>query len=97
MIVIIGCACEADARRMMDVLPQRFTRFRLTMHPEKTALMACKRPPSRTQSAGGTGTCRLARIDPLLGQNTPGIRGHHAEDSRETPAAVYARALDMVS
>ena len=39
MIVIIGCEREADARRMMDVLPKRFTRFRLTMHPEKTALM----------------------------------------------------------
>ena len=40
----------------MDVLPKRFTRFRLTIHPEKTALIAFKRPPSRDQSAGGTGT-----------------------------------------
>ena len=53
---IIGCECEAEARRIRDVLPKRFTRFRLTIHPEKTALMACKRPPSRHQSAGGTGT-----------------------------------------
>src|SRR5262249_20669791 len=34
---IIGCECEADARRIMEVLPKRFTRFRLTIHPEKTA------------------------------------------------------------
>ena len=54
---IIGCACEADARRILDVLPKRFTRFRRTMHPEKTVLMAFKRPPSRNQSVGGTGTC----------------------------------------
>jgi hypothetical protein len=40
----------------MDVLPKRFTRFRLTIHPEKTALIAFKRPPSRNRSAGGTGT-----------------------------------------
>ncbi len=53
---IIGCAHEADAHRILDVLPKRFTRFRLTMHPEKTALIAFKRPPSRDQSAGGTGT-----------------------------------------
>jgi RNA-directed DNA polymerase len=53
---IIGCECEADARQIMDVLPKRFTRFRLTIHPEKTALIAFKRPPSRNQSAGGTGT-----------------------------------------
>ncbi len=53
---IIGCALEADARRVREVLPKRFARFRLTMHPEKTVLIAFKRPPSRDQSAGGTGT-----------------------------------------
>jgi RNA-directed DNA polymerase len=53
---IIGCEREADAHRVMEVLPKRFTRFRLTIHPEKTALIAFKRPPSRDQSAGGTGT-----------------------------------------
>jgi group II intron reverse transcriptase/maturase len=56
---IIGCEREADARRMMDVLPKRLTRFRLTMQPEKTALMAFQRPPSRDRSAGGTGTFDL--------------------------------------
>jgi hypothetical protein len=53
---IIGCALEADARRGMDVWPKRFARFRLTMHPEKTAFMAFKRPPSREPSARGTGS-----------------------------------------
>jgi RNA-directed DNA polymerase len=53
---IIGCEREADARRIMDVLPKRFTRFRLTIHPEKTALIVFKRPPGRDRSAGGTGT-----------------------------------------
>ena len=53
---IIGCALEADARRVREVLPKRFARFRLTMHPEKTVLIAFKRPPSRDPSAGGTGT-----------------------------------------
>jgi group II intron reverse transcriptase/maturase len=53
---IIGCEREADARRIMAVRPKRFTRFRLTMHPEKTALIVFKRPPGRNRSAGGTGT-----------------------------------------
>ena len=53
---IIGCEREADARRIMAVLPKRFTRFRLTIHPEKTALIGFKRPPGRDRSAGGTGT-----------------------------------------
>jgi RNA-directed DNA polymerase len=56
---LIGKARAADARRMMDVLPKRFTRFCRTIHPEKTARMAFQRPPSRHQSAGGTGPCAL--------------------------------------
>ena len=47
---------EADARRVMEVLPKRFNRFRLTMHPDKTVLMAFKKPPRREQSAGGKGS-----------------------------------------
>ena len=53
---IIGCELEADARRVMAVLPKRFNRFSLTIHPEKTALIAFKKPPSREPSARGTGT-----------------------------------------
>src|SRR5919109_3925849 len=53
---IIGCALEADARRVMEVLPKRFARFCLTIHPEKTALIAFQRPPSREPSARGTGS-----------------------------------------
>ena len=40
----------------MAVLPKRFIRFRRAIHPEKTALIVFKRPASRDQSAGGTGT-----------------------------------------
>ena len=70
--VLIGCACEAAARRMRAVLPKRFTRFRLTMHPEKTALMACKRPPSRHPSAGGTGTCAWLGLTHSWGKTRQG-------------------------
>jgi len=40
----------------MDVLPKRFHRFGLTIHPEKTVLLAFQRPPSRAPSARGKGT-----------------------------------------
>ena len=56
---IIGCELEADARRVMEVWPKRFARFRLTMHPEKTALIAFKMPPSREPSVGGQGSFDL--------------------------------------
>jgi len=53
---IIGCELEADACRVMAVLPKRFNRFSLTIHPEKTAWIAFKRPPSREASAGRPGS-----------------------------------------
>ena len=43
---IIGCELEADACWVMAVLPKRFNRFSLTIHPEKTALIAFKRSSS---------------------------------------------------
>jgi group II intron reverse transcriptase/maturase len=53
---IIGFELEEDARRVMDVLPKRFNRFALTIHPEKTVLVEFKPPPVRDQSAEGKGT-----------------------------------------
>jgi RNA-directed DNA polymerase len=36
---VIGVAREDDARRIMDVLPQRMSKYGLTVHPEKTRLI----------------------------------------------------------
>jgi len=94
---IIGCELEADARRVMAVFPKRFHRFKLTIHPEKTALIAFKKPPRRVHSARGHGERRLSWLYPLLGQDTPWILGPQAQNGRETPAPVYASDLDMVS
>ncbi|MCB9765617.1 MAG: group II intron reverse transcriptase/maturase [Alphaproteobacteria bacterium] len=38
---------EADARRVMEVLPKRFGRFGLTLHPEKTRLVPFRCPAIR--------------------------------------------------
>ena len=54
---VIGCEWEADARRIMDVLPKRFARFGLSIHPTKTALIAFKKPTPRKATADGNGTC----------------------------------------
>jgi group II intron reverse transcriptase/maturase len=35
---------EHDARRVMDVLPKRFAKYGLTLHPEKTKLIDFRRP-----------------------------------------------------
>ena len=57
--VRIGCALAADARRARAVLPRRLARFRRTMPPDTPGLTACKRPPRRHPSAGGTGPCAV--------------------------------------
>ncbi len=53
---IIGCELEEDARRIMEVLPKRFDRFGLAIHPEKTTLVKFKKPGSRGDSGKGSGT-----------------------------------------
>ena len=54
--VVIGFEREDDARRMMDVLPKRFTRFGLTVHPDKTRLVPFGRPRRDDESGRGSGT-----------------------------------------
>lgn len=46
---IIGCELESDARRVMEVLPKRFERYGLTIHPEKTKLVKFGKPPKKEQ------------------------------------------------
>jgi RNA-directed DNA polymerase len=53
---IIGFEKEEDARRVMGVLPKRFGRYGLAIHPEKTALTQFRRPGSEESSANGNGT-----------------------------------------
>jgi group II intron reverse transcriptase/maturase len=45
---IMAFSCEEDAHRVLEVLPKRFARYGLTVHPEKTRLVAF-RPPRPTQ------------------------------------------------
>ena len=53
---IIGCELEEDARRLMGVLPKRFGRYNLTIHPEKSKLVDFRSPQwrRRTQTSQHT-------------------------------------------
>ncbi len=44
---IIGCELEEDARRVMAVLPKRFGRFNLAIHPKKSRLVEFRNPDVR--------------------------------------------------
>ena len=47
---VIGVAREEDARRIMEVLPKRMSKYGLTVHPEKTRLVRFQ-PPQAASSA----------------------------------------------
>jgi len=42
--IVCVFSSEKDARRVMDVLPKRFGKYGLTLHPEKTRLVEFRRP-----------------------------------------------------
>jgi hypothetical protein len=48
---VIGFRDHRDAQRVMEVVPKRFGRYGLTVHPTKTKLVAF-RPPSSTAKDG---------------------------------------------
>lgn len=50
---VIGVAREDDARRIMEVLPKRMSKYRLTVHPEKTRLVRFQ--PSRGEASATEG------------------------------------------
>jgi len=47
---IIGCELETDARRIMAVLPKRFNRYHLIIHPKKTVLVDFRSPEHRARA-----------------------------------------------
>ena len=50
---VIGVAREDDARRIMEVLPKRMSKYGLTVHPEKTRLIRFEPPDSDDFEARG--------------------------------------------
>lgn len=49
---VIGCELESDAQRLMAVLPKRFERYGLTIHPTKTKLVKFGRPKLNDDGKG---------------------------------------------
>lgn len=49
---VIVFAREEDARRVWDVLPKRFGKYGLTLHPDKTKLTEFRRPDRRSPRKG---------------------------------------------
>jgi group II intron reverse transcriptase/maturase len=53
---IIGFQLETDAERVKAVLPKRFNRYGLELHPDKTSLIRFGRPPMNAKGLQKSGT-----------------------------------------
>lgn len=63
---VIALEQEYDARRVYEVLPKRFEKYGLKLHPEKTKLVPFKRPPPSKDDDGSSDGTEQAVFD-LLG------------------------------
>jgi group II intron reverse transcriptase/maturase len=91
---LLAFAREDDARRVLEVLPKRFERFGLTLHPEKTRLVDFRSPPR----SGGTGGSQRERSFDLLGFTHYWGRSRTGRwvVQRKTAKARFSRALRQI-
>jgi len=90
---VLGFEREEDARRVLEVLPKRFGKYGLTLHPEKTRLVDF-RSPSRT----GWGGSQRERSFEMLGFTHFWGRSRKGRwvVKRKTAKARFSRALKRV-
>ena len=60
---VMGFTCEQDARRVLAVLPKRFGKYGLTIHPDKTRLVPFLRPSSQPSATGSGDAPRSGSFD----------------------------------
>jgi RNA-directed DNA polymerase len=94
---VMGFACEEDARRVLEVLPKRFGAYGLTVHPDKTRLVAFRPPASSKKGDPGEGsspgTFDLLGFTHYWGRS---LRGHWVV-KRRTATSRLQRALRKIA
>lgn len=95
----IGFRSEADARRVMEVLPKRFEKYGLRIHPEKTCLVCFESPSSSTREAESDsnddppGTFDLLGFTHYWGKSRKGAW----VIKRKTASSRFTRAISKVA
>jgi group II intron reverse transcriptase/maturase len=95
---VMGFASEEDARRVMNVLPKRFEKYGLTIHPEKTRLVPFERP--RRASSGPNPAAQTTPGDfDLLGFTHYWARSRKGAwvVKRKTSTSRFSRGLKTLS
>jgi len=95
---VIGFTREDDARRVMEVLPKRFDKYGLTIHPDKTKLVPFRRPPHANRPQGGPHGGRPGTFD-LLGFTHYWSRSRKGNwvVKRRTAASRFTRAVRTIA
>ena len=81
---VVGFQHEADAERFWTELAERFAKFGLELHPEKTRLIEFGRRAAARPEAERTGQAGDVRL--------PGLHAHLREDAEGT---VHGAAADV--
>jgi RNA-directed DNA polymerase len=87
---VLGFSNEQDARRVMNVLPKRFGKYGLTLHPEKTRLVDFRRNPP---DGGTPGSFDLLGLTHFWGRSRKG----NQVVQRKTASSRFSRALKRIS
>jgi group II intron reverse transcriptase/maturase len=95
---VMGFTHESDAQRVKDVLPKRFGRFGLTIHPTKTRLIPFQRPHPGSRGKGTSPSGRPGTFD-FLGFTHYWGRSRRGNwvVKRKTAADRFRRALRVIS
>lgn len=97
--VVIVFEKEDDAHRVMDVLPKRFGKYGLTLHPEKTRLLPFRRPRPNSKGKGQDGDGNPPGSFDFLGFTHFWVRSRKGTwvVKRKTMASRLRRALKAIA
>lgn len=84
---------QADAERVMDVLPKRFGKYGLKLHPDKTRLLCFRRPLAKTGGAEDRATFNFLGFTHFWAKSRKG----YWVIKRKTATDRFARSLKRLS
>jgi RNA-directed DNA polymerase len=95
---IMGFSQEEDARRVLRVLPSRFAKYGLTIHPDKTRLVPFERP-DRGPTPRDRNRRELSGTFDLLGFTHVWSRSRHGNwvVKHKTSDSRFSRGLKSIS
>jgi RNA-directed DNA polymerase len=93
---VMAFACEEDARRVLEVLPKRFEKYGLTLHPGKTRLVPFMRPgqqPDSEETGPPAGAFDLLGFTHYWGRSRRGVW----VVKRKTASNRFSRAVRKIA